>query len=57
MLLDKISRQPSAMSPPAVRQFLLFDSFVRAVLLEIRGEMKKQIEATFLTRLRDKLLS
>jgi hypothetical protein len=57
VLLDKISQQPAAMPTPAVRQFLLYESFVRAVLLEIRSEMKKQIDATFLSRLRENLLS
>jgi hypothetical protein len=45
------------MPTTAVRQLLLYESFVRAVLLEIRSEMKKQIDATFLSRLREKLLS
>lgn len=57
VLLDKIGQQQAAMSPTSVRQFLLYEAFVRAVLLEIRSEMKKQIDATFLSRLREKLLS
>ncbi|AWM01398.1 methyltransferase family protein [Bradyrhizobium amphicarpaeae] len=57
VLLDKLGQQPSALPPETVKQFLLYESFVRAVLLEIRAEMKKQIDATFLSRLREKLLS
>jgi hypothetical protein len=57
VLLDKVSQQPGALPSPAVRQFLLLESFVRAVLLEIRSEMKKQIDASFVSRLREKLLS
>jgi hypothetical protein len=57
VLLDKIDQQPGAMPATTVRQFLLHEAFVRAVLLEIRSEMKKQIDATFLSRLREKLLS
>jgi hypothetical protein len=50
VLLDKVSQQPGALPSPAVRQFLLLESFVRAVLLEIRSEMKKQIDASFVVR-------
>lgn len=57
VLLDKIAEQSAAMPPNAVKQFLLYQAFVRAVLLEIRAEIKKQIDATFLSRLREKLLS
>jgi DNA-binding MarR family transcriptional regulator len=57
VLLDKIGQQPGAMPSPAVNRFLLHEAFVRAVLLEIRAEMKKQIDATFVSRMREKLLS
>jgi DNA-binding MarR family transcriptional regulator len=57
VLLDKIGQQPGALPTPAVRQFLLHEAFVRAVLLEIRAEMKKQIDATLISRLREKFLS
>lgn len=45
------------MPKESVKQFLLYEAFVRAILLEIRAEIKKQIDATFLSRLREKFLS
>lgn len=57
VLLEKLNEHPAAMPPATVRQFLLYESFVRAVLLEIRGEMKKQIDATFFSRLRERVWS
>ena len=57
VLLERAGQHTAALPSSTVKQFLLYEAFVRAVLLEIRGEMKKQIDATFLSRLRDKLLS
>lgn len=57
ILLDRIGQHPAAMPPASVKQFLLYESFVRAVLLEIRSEMKKQIDSALLLRLREKFFS
>lgn len=55
-LLERLNQHSSAMPAATVKQLLLYESFVRAVLTEIRTELKKQIDSKFLARLREKLL-
>ncbi|MGJ4933687.1 BRcat domain-containing protein [Bradyrhizobium sp. HKCCYLRH3083] len=56
-LLQKIEASQGALPPESVRRILLYEEFVKAVLIEIRSELRKQIERSFLSRLKDRLLS
>jgi hypothetical protein len=55
-LLDKIGRADAAMPPAMVQQLLLYEAFVKAVLVEIRLELRKQIDDSLLSRLKERIL-
>lgn len=44
-----------ALSEEQIRQFLLYKIFIRAVIMEVRSELKKQVSASFFDMVRDKL--
>jgi DNA-binding MarR family transcriptional regulator len=56
-LLQKMDSTQTALPAQSVRKIFLFDEFIRTVLLEIRGELRKQIDRSFLSRLKDRVLS
>jgi DNA-binding MarR family transcriptional regulator len=56
-LLQKLEAAQMALPPQSVRQILLYEEFIKTVLQEIRRELRKQIDRSFLSRLKDRLLS
>lgn len=56
-LLQKIEAAQIALPSQSVRRIFLFEEFIRAVLLEIRSELRTQIDRTFLSRLKDRVFS
>jgi hypothetical protein len=56
-LLLKIESAQEALPAQSVKKIFLFDEFIRTVLVEIRTELRKQIDRSFLSRLKDRVLS
>jgi hypothetical protein len=53
--LEKLELHPEAMTPEQVQRLLLYKRFFRTLILDIRNELKTQVEANFLTKLRDQI--
>ncbi|UPJ96399.1 hypothetical protein [Bradyrhizobium sp. 172] len=56
-LLQKAEASQGALPAEGIRRIFLYEEFVKTVLVEIRSELKKQIEKSFLSRLKERLLS
>ncbi len=56
-LLQKVEASQGALSVDGIRRIFLYEEFVKTVLVEIRAELKKQIDKSFLSRLKERLLS
>ncbi|TFW53488.1 hypothetical protein CT676_41530 [Bradyrhizobium sp. MOS001] len=56
-LLQKAEASQGALPAEGIRRIFLYEEFVKTVLVEIRTELKKQIEKSFLSRLKERLLS
>lgn len=56
-LLQKVEASQGALPAEGIRRIFLYEEFVKTVLVEIRTELKKQIEKSFLSRLKERLLS
>ena len=56
-LVQKIESAQTALPAHSIRKVLLFDEFIRTVLVEIRTELRKQVDRSFLSRLKDRVLS
>jgi DNA-binding MarR family transcriptional regulator len=56
-LLQKIEASQGALPAESVRRILLYEAFIKAVLVEIRTELRKQIHKSFLSRLKERFLS
>ncbi len=52
---DKIDEFRTALSPDQVQKFLLYKRFVRALIADIRTELRSQVEQSFLTRLKERM--
>lgn len=56
-LLQKVEASQGALPVESIRRIFLYEEFVKTVLVEIRSELRKQIEKSFLSRLKERLLS
>jgi hypothetical protein len=56
-LLQKLELSQGALPSEGVRRIFLYEEFIKAVLVEIRTELRKQIDRSFLSRLKEKFLS
>jgi hypothetical protein len=54
-LSGRVVAEQRALSEEQIRRFLLHKAFIRAVIVEVQSELKKQVRASFLDLLRDKL--
>lgn len=53
---DKIETFKSALSPEQIQLFLLHKRFVRTLVADIRTELRAQVEQSFLTRLKERMM-
>lgn len=52
-VLTRLERLPEALPPTTLKQLLLYKEFLRAVIVEIKSELKKRIEASFWERVKE----
>jgi len=57
VLLERLEAAQTSLPAQSARKIFLFDEFIRTVLVEIRTELRKQIDRSFLSRLKDRVLS
>lgn len=56
-LLQKLELSQGALPPESIRRIFLYEEFIKTVLVEIRTELRKQIDRSFLSRLKERFLS
>lgn len=54
-LLSKLSKLENALPPPELARLLLYQEFVRAIVGEIKSELRKRAESSLFARIREKL--
>jgi hypothetical protein len=54
-LLSRVVAEQRSMSEEQIRQVLLYKVFIRAIIVEVQSELKRQVRGSFLNVVRDKL--